>query len=86
LFWFKKIAWQESAVISSEVRFASARQAYQAPIAIPLPHSSVLLRRGAFIQHTEGGQKYPRYYPFLQITVTSLIFNQFLQILAYFVY
>jgi len=24
--------------------------------------------------------------PFLQITVTSLIFNQFLQILAYFVY
>jgi len=35
---------------------------------------------------TEGGQKYPRYYPFLQITVTSLIFNQFLQILAYFVY
>ena len=35
---------------------------------------------------TEGGQKYPRYYPFLQITVTSLIFNQFLQILARFVY
>ena len=35
---------------------------------------------------TEGCQKFPPYYTFLQITVTSLIFNQFLQILAYFVY
>ena len=35
---------------------------------------------------TEGEQKFPRFYHFLQITVTSLIFNQFLQLLAYFVY
>ena len=33
-----------------------------------------------------GWTKVTAHYPFLQITVTSLIFNQFLQLLAFFVY